>query len=414
MDAPWFLQVLDLSADTDARTIKRAYAARLKRIDQATDIEGFTRLHQAYRAALQWHAARMPDPSGEVRVRPVGAPPAIEAMPPAVVTGAPAAAPADPGVRARRAAEQLQQDLASGAPAAQSLQAQLDLLRRGHLQEPALFEGVLIEGLAQGAFADPLALFRAACPQFGWDDVNRLAQLGPRGQWLGRLLVEERMWAREAATLEGANWFEWLQQSGSAPPPRALAALWPRVQAVLQRYPNYMRLRLDASMLAAWKAAFDALPALDRDLAERPSPAQYIRSRPDLHTRSRTDRRPGGAHGIGFVVVAMMVLGQLIHALAPDEAPPRTPPVVHAVPRTPVPDAHDACERIHREFGSILAVPKDPARRRILERLTLACLKRAGPGQSEPAAKPATGLSAAAAAFRAGRVPRAGPAAAHR
>ena len=53
MDAPWFLSFFELAADADERAIKQAYARRLKRLDPASDVEGFGRLRQAYEAALQ-------------------------------------------------------------------------------------------------------------------------------------------------------------------------------------------------------------------------------------------------------------------------------------------------------------------------------------------------------------------------
>ena len=58
-----------------ARAIKRAYAGRLKQIDQATDIDGFNALHRAYKAAQAWaeRRAAQPDAAGEA--------PPVEALP---------------------------------------------------------------------------------------------------------------------------------------------------------------------------------------------------------------------------------------------------------------------------------------------------------------------------------------------
>lgn len=47
------LRLLGLDADADERTIKRAYAAKLKSVRPDTDPEGFQRLHEAYREALR-------------------------------------------------------------------------------------------------------------------------------------------------------------------------------------------------------------------------------------------------------------------------------------------------------------------------------------------------------------------------
>jgi len=51
----WPYDVLGLSArPTDKRAVKRAYAKRLKQIDQATDPQGFQNLREAYEAALRY------------------------------------------------------------------------------------------------------------------------------------------------------------------------------------------------------------------------------------------------------------------------------------------------------------------------------------------------------------------------
>ena len=54
---------LGLAPDADERTIKRAYAAKLKTVRPDEDPEGFQRLNEAYRAALQWAQSRPAPPS---------------------------------------------------------------------------------------------------------------------------------------------------------------------------------------------------------------------------------------------------------------------------------------------------------------------------------------------------------------
>ena len=55
--------VLGLAPDADERTIKRAYAAKLKTVRPDEDPAGFQRLNEAYRAALQWAQSRPVPPS---------------------------------------------------------------------------------------------------------------------------------------------------------------------------------------------------------------------------------------------------------------------------------------------------------------------------------------------------------------
>lgn len=49
--------VLGLAPDADSRTIKRQYAALLKKTRPDDDPEGFQRLREAYEAALAWREA---------------------------------------------------------------------------------------------------------------------------------------------------------------------------------------------------------------------------------------------------------------------------------------------------------------------------------------------------------------------
>ncbi|MDR7192005.1 J domain-containing protein [Luteimonas terrae] len=54
----WALDWLQLPHDADERTIKRAYAGRLKTTRPDTDPDGFQQLHEAYQAALAWSRHR--------------------------------------------------------------------------------------------------------------------------------------------------------------------------------------------------------------------------------------------------------------------------------------------------------------------------------------------------------------------
>lgn len=65
------LTLLGLDADADERAIKRAYAAKLKTVRPDEDPEGFQRLNEAYRAALQWAESRRAHEDGSgARVSP--------------------------------------------------------------------------------------------------------------------------------------------------------------------------------------------------------------------------------------------------------------------------------------------------------------------------------------------------------
>jgi len=58
MSVPTFLQHLGLGIDASEKGIRRAYAQRVKLIDQTTRPDDFQLLREAYDAALAWHEAR--------------------------------------------------------------------------------------------------------------------------------------------------------------------------------------------------------------------------------------------------------------------------------------------------------------------------------------------------------------------
>jgi len=77
----WALDALGLTDDADEREIKRAYARQLKRTRPDEDPEGFQRLHDAYRAALEYASDRAWRDEGEDGAATVPLAPASEAVP---------------------------------------------------------------------------------------------------------------------------------------------------------------------------------------------------------------------------------------------------------------------------------------------------------------------------------------------
>jgi len=68
---PDIWEELGIESTEDVRTIRRAYAARLRRVDREGDPDGFQRLREAYEAALEWSESDSmalptdPDPSDD-------------------------------------------------------------------------------------------------------------------------------------------------------------------------------------------------------------------------------------------------------------------------------------------------------------------------------------------------------------
>jgi len=381
MDAPWFLTFFGLSPGADERAVKRAYAVRLKKIDQESDLEGFARLRQAYEAALHWLATQAPGPAKAAELLPPQAEQAVPApgarvlpQPPPAPAAAAAVVPLPVAAQQAHAAmEALADALRAGEPAREALAAQLARLHDGHLEAGALFEYGLVDALARGAVPDRVPLFAAACEALGWMDVTRLAQLGPRGQWIGSVLTEEPAWRQRAHAFAGAHWFEWIEQGRHAELPGALASQWPRVVLLLRQCPQQLRLRLSPATLGAWQASFNALPALDRGLAETyagpPSPAAHRRARP----RVAESRRGAPVWSIVLgVFLVLRLVGSLVGGSQTQTYPPVEPP---AASTQQAPSTAELCARVDAGMHMPNAPrPRDERERRQLVDLVRHCI----------------------------------------
>lgn len=390
MQTPWFLDHLGLTTAADAAEIKRAYAVRLKQVDQSTDIDGFMRLRDAYAAATAWcrHAndgAAAGPATIAVTPGPTQLPPSSSTV--AATTEIPLPDPHAPVNVATRALQQLEQRLGSGEPPDRVFGEQLIGLRGEHLQVTAIFEAMLIDGLAAMRLPQRLALFGAACDQLGWNDVVHVQQMGARGGWIRAVQEEEIAWKRTAAATGCNDLFDRL---GGAPAldrtdlapshfTRDATLRWPDMQQLLKSYPHYLALRVERSALTAWEQAFAALPPRDKAMAESfsnlPSPAVYRRTAPP---RERTNYR--GLAGAAFVIVmALSAMSHLFdnHAIPPLQTAPAIEP---ATPHTrPVPQRiainADVCRRLERMIHAPdWAPPSDPLERDYLIAAVWGCI----------------------------------------
>ncbi|PXV59176.1 hypothetical protein SAMN04487785_10696 [Dyella jiangningensis] len=385
MQTPWFLDHLGLDAETDLAAVKRAYAQRLKQIDQATDIDGFMRLREAYAAATAWcrRTADVPVTVAPEQARAAETPEAVPATEhaPAIPT---------PMDAATQALQDLAHRLGNGEAPAAALPASLQRLSGEHLHATAISEAMLIDQLASAHLPQRLALFGVAHERMGWGDITRLRQLGGRGQWIRAVLEQEALWKR---TSEAMGCHDLFDRLGGAPAldrtdlspaqfGRDAVLRWPDMQDLLRRYPQYLVLRVERSALDAWKQAFEALPLRDKTMAESfsnlnlPSPAAYRRAAPP-----RQREHNGGR--IGLVIAAVVVFNMISHLLGSGSTPTPAPVVAPAplVSRVPLvlPEhvlANPAnCGRIERVVHEAdWAPPLDPTQLHRLRDAVSSCL----------------------------------------
>jgi protein TonB len=279
-----FLQRLGLDDDTDARSIRRAYARELKLIDQERDSAGFQELREAYDAALRWsswreqQAAQQPAPAPESTAPDYGmartpvtlaVPPADAAeTPPSLTLEDPQAAAAAVFDEFHAAIKQLaqQRHAQNSAEWQRTLQHSLDDQRLLNVTARIYFEAHIAHLLATGWQPGHEILFVAACKVFHWsDDRRRLRQLGHAGMQIDRAVDEYTMFERlpESELMLHRAALSLLRKD-SQPTDYQLRGDMPYVEFLVQHFPAWMSMVVDVNVVEQWRASFRALPPLKK------------------------------------------------------------------------------------------------------------------------------------------------------
>ena len=346
---PQFLQALDLGLDADERAVRRAYARRLKQIDQAADPQGFQALRSIYESALQWVAMQHHEEAVAATTAETLEPPRDE---PAehredVATG-PLVEPAQGNVPEMPAAlalgEQVYAEFAATAAgvfkdedaARKALAQALSDARLVNLESRTFFEWrvacLIVEGWRPGLEY----LFGPACSSFNWDqDRRRLALFGEVGGTLDAAINERLIFFRQ-----DPRQFEEMRQtirrlrSEERPEKRLLLAEIPRVELLIQRYPNWLRLVTSRTHIIQWRQWHEEIPLAERHKNE--TLIDPVLKQPQAKSGSSSIPWWGICFGV-FVV--LKAIGGLMETPAQRSVPQITspPPVVSTLP-TPATD----------------------------------------------------------------------------
>jgi hypothetical protein len=378
-----FLRYLGLDEGTDDRSIRRAYAQRLKTIDQEAEPEAFQALRDAYEAAMGWAQymqqraiqATQQNPQKEVDAIAEGL--VVAADPSAHPQSTPPAphpegqAPsqawlADSDAVARTVLDEFLECTRTRPPmnigeGRKLLDGMLDDSRLLDLDAQFLFEWGLASILAQGWKPGHEHLFGPAMTRFKWrEDRGRLLRLGPAGRFLDVAVREVDMYDRQP-DMQRTPQRDMIRRlrDDQRPGDRMLIQKLPLIEQLCATWPNWLHVITNTQNIAKWRRWNTEVPAWRRVLTRKPHGTLERARRPAGTVPNTGKKGPGTA---GFVFLALLFFGSLSHMLSSNRPPPSYTPPVSSYPRLANP-ASGQPEPIH--FPSPLA-PSRPAPRAVV------------------------------------------------
>jgi len=273
-----FLAALDLDETADARAIRRAYARKLKTIDQQADAAGFQALREAYETALDWAAYEAQEAQES---ETVVAPPAAEEAPAAAAVSIDKdeqqAAPSEEEQLANLVWErfadgrqELLQTHRLGDPDAwhDLLRARLQDEELIHIGARMQFEWRIVHILASGWQAGHEALFPAAVAAFDWArDRRQLGQFGYFGDVLNTAIDERALFDSQAIAVRSVQErIAMLLRREQPADARDIVQSMAELRKMLERFPALLQVVTNAESIEYWHTQ---LPASESDEEQR-------------------------------------------------------------------------------------------------------------------------------------------------
>lgn len=339
MSAPSFpfLQHLGLDDEADERAIRRAYAQRLKQIDQEADPEGFQALREAYETAMGWahYMQQRALAAAQEETAATPAEPTPDATQPAPQPSSGQASDedtsharqTDPDAIARSVLDELLERLQHRPPEDLSggrklLEGILDDPRLLDLDAQFLFEWGMASILAQGWRPGHEFLFGPAMACFNWrEDRGRLMRLGHAGRFIDVAINELEMYDRQPNTRRTPQ-RDLIRRLRNArrPGDRVLIQELPLAERLVATWPNWLHMVTNTQNILKWREWDAEVPRWRRAVTGKPH-----------GTVAKAKARPGPSENkksgnvAGILLLALALLGGLGKILTPSNSP-YTPP----------------------------------------------------------------------------------------
>jgi periplasmic protein TonB len=328
--APYFLRYLELGTDADETAIRRAYARKLKKIDQEADAAGFQALREAYEAALSWsrRGALAPAFDEEDEVAPAETAEAAPSPAPAPDPDPAPAAPAEREDAPQALARAVFAELAAAAAAhpgnyqavKKTFELALEDPRLIRVDAKDIFEWLVAEHLLQGWRPGNEALIDIAARGFDWDnDRGRLKRFGWSGAALDQAVAELNLFTQNHDRSEREGYLQLIRRlrTGERPGDGVLANGLPVLERLAARYPALFPLITSSANLERWRAWAGELPGWRRKLGA-------WRYGPKEPKASKADSAPRSPFGWTSIVVAFIVLSALSRLVTTSSTPTST------------------------------------------------------------------------------------------